>query len=112
MSEEKRLKTKLRISKYGFWTALITMAITILDKFSGFVTGQQQIPPEPVEIEPLTEEPVEEIIIVESYAPEGLVMPWHWVIVIVCLLLALASILLYKKIKRRHRKIAQDRLPR
>jgi hypothetical protein len=114
---------KITIAKIGLATSVIMMATTIIDKLSGFITGRPELPGTnaPGDKVPGTNAAAEPLHAVPgntpmmpveiNKAPEGLVMPWHWVIIILCLLVALACVLIWKKIKRRH-KIAQDQRPR
>lgn len=116
-------KKTLRITQIGFLTAIVAMATTVIDRFSGFITGRRSGTNAPgtnapgtnaapwnaagtnAAADPMMKVPgntgtVDYKKVIEE-VPDGLVMPWHWVIIILCLLTALLCILIYKKVKKR-----------
>lgn len=108
--------------KIGLYTALIVMATTVIDKFSGFITGGIQTNAAPGTNSAGTNavgtnaaaDPKFAVtgntghIEKFSEATDGLVMPWHLVIVILSLLAALLFILIWRKIKRK--KMSEDQI--
>ncbi len=111
-------KTKLWIAGLGFGAALLTMLSAIVHAFLPLLAEK------PVEVvmgtnaagtnSPGTNAAADPKHAVPGNtgtvdykalekAPEGMFIDWHWVAVIVCLLVALLCILVWKRIRKRHR---------
>ena len=101
---------QILIAKLSFGVALLALATTVFDKLFGFFSSPELTTNAPgtnsagtnAAADPSMKVPgntgtVEYI----DKAAEGLVMPWHWVIMILCMLVALACILIWRKLHRR-----------
>jgi len=102
---EKEHESKILVARLGFWTSIITLLTTVMDKYSGIIGRllARFTPSEPAHATiPINGEMVPRVLhqpmTLSGPAPNS--FPLHMTIALICVVLAIATFFLIKRWKK------------